>query len=156
MFTAPFGLALETQRIHHADIDRWPGAKRSGRCVSAPPMVIPPALVPRQRQLARRGVALLDEVFRAGDEVADRILLVEFLAGEMPVLAVFAAAAHVRVGDDDALLQQREPRGVEVGIEADAVGAVALDQAGILAVHLEVLPVDDGKRNRRAVGARAR
>ena len=96
------------QRVHHADVARWQSAKRSGRCVSAPPIVIPPALVPRPASFARRSVALLDQVLGAGDEVADRILLGQLLTGQVPVLAVFAAAAQVRLGDDDPLLQQRQ------------------------------------------------
>ena len=99
-----------------------------------------------------RGVAFVDEVLGAGDEVADGVLLGEFLAGEMPVLSVFAATADVGVGDDDALFEQGEAGGVEVGVEADAVGTVAFHEAGVLAVELEVFAVDDGEGDGGAVG----
>src|SRR5581483_1402300 len=111
-----------------------------------------PARAPAARaELRGRGVALCDHPLRAVDEVADRVDLVRVLAGEMPLLAVLAAAAHVRDRDDAAALEKREPPGAEGRIARDAVRAVRVQHRRIAAVELHVAAVDDGQRYYDAV-----
>ncbi len=48
------------------------------------------------------------------------------LAGAIPGFAQIAAAAHVGDGEDEASVEQRQPRVGEPGVEAVAVGAIAI------------------------------
>ncbi|MNZ62105.1 hypothetical protein D3C78_802190 [compost metagenome] len=55
-------------------------------------------------------------------------------------------------GVDEAAVQQAQARAAEVGIHAGAVGAVAIDQQGVLALLLEqILAIDQGDRHRHPV-----
>ena len=52
------------------------------------------------------GIALADEVLGSGDEVVEDVLLLHLGTGEMPLLAILAAAAQVNLGIDAALLEE--------------------------------------------------
>ncbi len=97
-----------------------------------------------------RGVALLHQVLGAGDEVAERVLLVQHAAGVVPLLAHLAAAADVRDGDGHAAVHQREAIGIEGVGKGEAVGAVADEEQRALAVAPRGLRVQDGHRHLRA------
>ena len=87
------------------------------------------------RELRRASVAALDQVPQHGGEVVEHVLLLRQVAGLVPRLAVLAAAAQVGDRDDDAVVEQHAPGRIEAGLEADAVAAVAGDQAGIRPVE---------------------
>ena len=64
-------------------------------------------------QVSRRSVLVLDEVIGPGQHIVNCVLLGQLLPGQMPILAVFAATAHMRHGEDSAVLkecQQRRPK----------------------------------------------
>ena len=99
-------------------------------------------------------VASRRQVLGAGDEVGERVRLVQHPPLVVPGLAHLAAAAHVRDRDDDAAIEEAEARFEEnVRRHRDAVGAVAVEQqrAG-RARH--VLAQHQRDRNPGAVGGR--
>ena len=67
----------------------------SGRWVRQAPTSSPPFEPPWIASLAGRGDPFGDQVFGAGDEIVEDVLLVRQDAGLVPVLAVFPAAAQV-------------------------------------------------------------
>ena len=94
-------------------------------------------------EFGRAGVALGDEIFSAGNEILPRIGLGGFEAAAIPGFAFFAAAADVGDGEDDTVQGEIVIANAEGGIEADAVGAVAGEDAGIRAVERHVFPIDN-------------
>jgi hypothetical protein len=64
------------------------------------------------------------------DGVAPGVELGQLVAGQVPVLAQLAAAAHMADSEDAAQIQKRQPAGDEVWIFGDAVGAVDAEQHG--------------------------
>src|SRR5947209_7832895 len=85
--------------------------------------------------LQGRGVLVREEPLGGGDEVVEDLLLVELRPGLMPLLAVLAAAAHVRRGIDEALFEQGKAQRVEAGRRVDVEAAVAVEQCGVVAVE---------------------
>ncbi len=71
------------------------------------------------------------EVLDGGDEVGEGVALLHEAAGIVPGLAHVAAAADVRVGHDDAAIEQAEAVAVEADGQRVAVGAVGVDVQGI-------------------------
>src|SRR5690606_26933807 len=100
------------------------------------------------------GIAFLYEMASAGDEVGEGVGLLFALAIFVPVPALFLAAANVRDGIDEAAIDKRQDVGAERGGNGDAVGAVAIEQAGRRAVELEVLAVHERDRNQFAIRGR--
>jgi hypothetical protein len=62
---------------------------------------------------ARLAVAVAGEVFDGCDEVGEGVPLLHQAAGIVPRLAHVAAAADVRVGEDDTTIKQAEAVAVE-------------------------------------------
>ena len=83
----------------------------------APPMVMPPALVPSPARCAGEVYLCSIRYSRAGDQVVDGVLLGQLLSGRVPIFAVLAAAAHVRDGIDAAALEKRQQGGIEDRID---------------------------------------
>ena len=77
-----------------------------------------------------------------------------FMPWLVPRLAVLAAAAHVGVGVDEALLEQREPRRAEGRRLDDVEAAVGVEQRRVGAVELQPFLVHEEHRDLRAVLAR--
>ena len=99
------------------------------------------------------GVALVDQVPGAVDEVREAVALVQLLAVLVPESTQLAAAAHVGDREDHAAVEQAEPGDAERRVDADLVGAVAVEQGrGGSSRSDEVTPVDEGDRDARAVG----
>jgi hypothetical protein len=65
-------------------------------------------------------------VFGAGNEIAERIVLVFQLARLVPAPPLFLPAANMRDGIDEAAVNQRQNIGVEARRNADAIGAIAV------------------------------
>ncbi|MCY1437685.1 hypothetical protein D9M71_538560 [compost metagenome] len=63
----------------------------------------------------------------AGDEVAERVVLVLLLAGTVPGLPQFTTTSHMGDGKGHAALQQAQAGMGEPWVEAFAVGAVAIE-----------------------------
>ena len=101
-------------------------ASRSGRSVRKRPIMMPPAEPPSTASLALRGPALGDQVLGAVDAVAPGVGLGQLHAGQVPVLAELAAAAHVGHREDAAEVEPGQHAGDEAGVEVDAVGAVGV------------------------------
>ena len=102
-------------------------------------------------QTLRRGILLGDEPLGRRDEVVEDVLLVLEHAGLVPGLAVLRAPAQVGHAVDTALLDEHHRRGVEARREVNLEAAVAVEQAGVLAVELQVLAMGDEHRDLRAV-----
>src|SRR5450755_231934 len=94
---------------------------------------------------------LIDQVLRRGDAVVEDILLLQPHSGLVPLFAVFAASSKVGDGKHSPLLQPREPRRAEGGIERDVESTVAVEDGRIRAVELEAGLVDQEHRYARAV-----
>jgi hypothetical protein len=98
------------------------------------PISSPPALAPSA--ISRSGVvqpsfgapAVAHELARGVDEVVEAVLLVHQPAGLVPALAQLRATAHLRDGDDEAAVQQRQSGHAELWVARNAVGAIAGDQ----------------------------
>ena len=102
-----------------------------------------------------RGVALGDEMLGHGDEIAEGVGLLLPLAVLVPGIALVLAAADMGDGVDEAAVGQRQAVGVEGGRHGDAVGAVAVEQAGRRAVERRVAVVEQRDRHQFAVMRRA-
>src|SRR5687768_15155077 len=76
------------------------------------------------REPRLRGPAFADQVLTGCDQISPCIRLRELLPCLPPSLAVFAAASHVRRGEDAALLEKGDGAGVECGPDRFLVGAV--------------------------------
>ena len=101
----------------------------------------------------RGGEALIDQVPGAVNEVREAVALVQLLAVLVPEPTQFAAAAHMGDREDQAAVEQTEPGDAERRVDADLVGAVAVEQGWRrLAEGDQVAAVDQGDRNAGAVG----
>jgi hypothetical protein len=101
-------------------------------------------------ELAGRGVALGHEQLPAGDEVREGGALVRQPPLVVPAVSVLAAAAHVREGQHDAAVEQREGVALEAGLQRVAVCAVGLEQQRCGQRHALLPRHGDG--DARAVG----
>ena len=103
------------------------------------------------RDLRGRCVLMRDEPFGAGDRVVPGVRLGQLVAGLVPVLAVFSAAAHMRNREYPAAVEPRqESRPVERRLR-NAVGTVAVEDRRVVSVELDALDVHDRQRHERAV-----
>ncbi len=119
--------------------------------MTAAPTSRPPAEPPRATSALRPGPARRREVPRAGDEVGERVDLVQQLAFVVPAPAHLAAAADVRDRVAEAAVQQRQPRDRERRVGRVLVAAVAVQQERRGTVARHVLPADDRERDRSPV-----
>mmetsp|Transcript_105899 Transcript_105899/g.299352 ORF Transcript_105899/g.299352 Transcript_105899/m.299352 type:complete len:587 (-) Transcript_105899:269-2029(-) len=109
------------------------------------------------REPVRRGDAQLDQALGAGDEVHEGVALGQVLALLLvPVPPHLAAPPDAGNAVDHAAVQVRERVHIEGRVNADAVGAVAVEQAGPgpgapLAIQ-QALQVHHAHRDLRAVG----
>ena len=71
-----------------------------------------------------RPVAGFGQIFGDRDEIRESVDLVLAASGIVPTLALFAPAADVGDGVDEAAVDQREQIGIEIGLEEIAVGTV--------------------------------
>ena len=71
----------------------------------------------------------------------------------MPLLAVLAAAAHIRGSVNDTLFEQSYAQGAKSGRSCDVESTVAVEQCRIIAVELEAFLVRYEHRHARAIFA---
>ena len=71
-----------------------------------------------------------DEPLGGGDEVVENVLFLEFRAGLVPSLAIFAAAAEVGLGEDAAHLHPRHAADRKHRRQRDIEPAVAVSSVG--------------------------
>ena len=102
-------------------------------------------------QPVRRRPAGLDQVPGARHEVGEGVLLGQQLALVVPAPAQLAAAAHVRHREDDATVQQGQPRDGEPRVDAGLVRAVAVEHARGRAVARGAGPAHQRDRHPGAV-----
>ena len=105
-------------------------------------------------QLARRRPAMRHQVFGGRDEIVERVRLLGELAVPVPAPALFRAAAHMRDGENESAIDQRQPVGAERRRDRQPIGAVAVEQARRRPVEDQALAVEDGDRHGFAVGGR--
>ncbi|ENN86178.1 hypothetical protein RHSP_33602 [Rhizobium freirei PRF 81] len=98
-----------------------------------------------------RGELLLIQIVGGRDEVLERIGFLGHLAVFVPGKTLVLAAADMGYGVDEAAVRKRQAVGVEAGRNGDAVGAVAIEQAGSRAVERRVLAVKQRYRHLFAV-----
>ena len=91
-------------------------------------------------------------MFRACDEIGERVFLFEQLAVIVPFFAQFGAAADVRDGEDETPVEQAQPIGGKSWIDAVAVRAVAVEQQGTRSISLKALAIDQRNRHFDAIG----
>src|SRR5947209_8296916 len=101
-----------------------------------------------------RRVLVRDEPLGCGDEVVKDVLLAKLRPGLVPLLAVLAAAPHVRRRIDETLFEKRETRRTEVRRRRDVEAAVAVEHRRVSAVELQSFFVNEEHGNARAVLAR--
>jgi hypothetical protein len=101
-----------------------------------------------------RPPADLHEELGGVDKVVEGVLLLEQLAVQVPGAAHFAAAADVRHAYHHAARQQHHALGLELGIKAQAVRAVAVEQHGRVAARRHALVKDQRNGHGRAVSRR--
>ena len=123
------------------------GARLATAPISRPPAEPPMAAI-------RAGSTQPDSRQPVGgrDEVREGVLLLQLLAGVVPVPAQFPAAADVGDHEHDAPVQQGQPGDAEAGIHAHLVGAVAVHQAGRRRVPLHRGVPQHRERNPGPVG----
>ncbi len=93
------------------------------------------------------GEAFGNEVPCGSDEIGERVHLLVALAVFIPGKTLVLAAADMRDGVDEAAIHEREPRRAEACRNGDAIGAVAIKQAGRGAVELCILVIEQGHRH---------
>src|SRR5581483_6738983 len=104
------------------------------------------------RQAGRIGVLGLDQIFRAGDEVIENILLAREIAGLVPLLAVLSASAQIGDHVNPTVIKpDPSQRSQEVRAHADVVSAITFQQYGISAVEPGSLFANDVQGYARAV-----
>ena len=103
---------------------------------------------------AAPGVALLHEELARRDVIGEGVELLFALALGVPAVALVLAAADVGDRKDEAAIDQREPAGGERRRDADAVGAVAVEEQRGGAVQRRSLLVDERDRHGLPVGCR--
>src|ERR1041384_5839564 len=88
------------------------------------------------RQLVRRRVFVLDQVFSSGNEIVEDILLLQFCPRLMPLLTVLAAATHVARSIDHALFKQGQSSRAECRRSNDIETAISIKQRRICSIQL--------------------
>ena len=88
------GLELHPQRIRPRNASEHSGEQVRSLCECAPHCDATRGLAEQEKLLSRR-VALRNEILGAGDQVSPGVGLVRVLACQSPLLAQFAATAHV-------------------------------------------------------------
>jgi len=83
--------------------------------------------------------ALAHQMLARGDEIGEAVGLVGELALAVPAPALLGAAAYVGDGIDEAAIDQGQARGREPRRDRDAIGAIAIEQAGRRAVERGIL-----------------
>ena len=103
---------------------------------------------------SRLGYALGDQV--AGDvhEIVEGVGAFGQLAGFVPVVAQFIAAANMGDGEDEAAIEQREPIAGERRHDAVAVGAVAVEIERCRTVGRRVFSIDQRDGDAYAISRR--
>src|SRR5580698_3789399 len=86
-------------------------------------------------EMRRRSVVLLDEVLRGRDHIVDGVLLGFFSAGVMPGFPELSTATDVHDGKYASAFNPRQNARIEIRVERDGVGAIALEQSGMRAVE---------------------
>ena len=99
-----------------------------------------------------RCVFLIDQVLSAGNEIVEDVLLARQVAGLVPLLSIFAAAAEVGLHENPALV---EPKAREQSSKtrfcADAIASIANEECGMRAVEFDSFEPDDIHGNARPV-----
>ncbi len=87
----------------------------------------------------------------AGGEIIEDVLFVGQIAGEMPGLAVLAAAAEIGDDEDAATIKPEAMAEVKLRAQTDSVAAVTGEEDGIGAVELETPAMQNIQRDFRTV-----
>ena len=74
----------------------------------------------------------------ARDEVGEGVLFLEELAGVIPLSTKFLTAAYVRDRVDEPPVEEAQSGRAKISIDANAVGAVSVEQEGRRSIHRRV------------------
>src|SRR3984957_3195913 len=91
---------------------------------------------PANRQLRRRSIFLIDQILRAGNRILPGVGLGQFLARQMPLFSVFAAAPHMRKRPNSSALVPRQKNWIEERIFGNSVRPVTVEYRWIRSVQL--------------------
>src|SRR5690606_10216555 len=94
-------------------------------------------------QAIRAGIIQSHQMAGAGDEIGEGVGLLLALAVIIPGPALVLAAADMGDGIDEAAIDERKRVRAESGRNGDAIGAIAVEQAGGRAVEREIAAVDE-------------
>lgn len=98
------------------------------------------------------GVAFVDEVFAAGDEVIVCVLATNFGRGLVPGFAVLGSAADVGEAPDSTHVHPDGAGGAEPRGLGSAESAIGVKEGGVVSRDFQVFAVDDVHRHFCAVG----
>ncbi len=128
------------QHVEHPDTGEGGGKELGslGHAGTDEQAAVAPAI---DRELAGRGVALCNQVFRRGDEIIEDILLVQLRPGTMPGFPVFAPPADVGDGKYTAQFHPGQARQRKAGGLADVKAPVPVEQGGVVPIQHEALAV---------------
>src|ERR1017187_8681933 len=127
---------LEAYCVQNSDVDDG-RAKQIRTLGYSPPDQDSASATTRAGQSSRRSVFLVHEVLSARDEIKPRVGLGRAFAGQVPLFAVFAAAAHMAGGSHAAPFIPGKLDRAEIWVELKSVAAVTIDQCGIRTVKLQ-------------------
>ncbi len=105
----------------------------------------------RDGELAGLGVMIRDQPLRRGDEIVEHVLFFQYRAGLVPLLAVFAAAAQVRLRIDAAHFHPDQCVHGKARRQANVESAVSIKQRRVPAVEFQPFLVREEHRHARAV-----
>src|SRR5215510_4732570 len=144
------GELVEAQHVHHAH-GRQRNFEKLGPLVQHRADQQPAVRPDLNRQFLRRRVFVGDQPFGGGDEIVEDVLFFQLHPGLVPLLAVFAAAAQVGGGVDEAVFEHRYAQRAERRGHRYVEPAIAVEQRRIIAVELQTFLVNQEHRHARAV-----
>ena len=97
---------------------------------------------------------LAGEMLADGDEIRKAVALLGKLAVLIPAPAFLRAAAYMGDRIDEAAIDERQSVGGESGGHRDAIGPIAIKEAGRGAVQRQIAAVEEGNGHRLAIGGR--
>src|SRR6202040_3236337 len=103
---------------------------------------------PENGKMSRRRVLMADQVFSAGDEVVENILLASEVPSSVPFFAVFAAAADISGNVNPALIEPNSSIGADkVWLLVNAVTTIPIQQRGVAPIDLHAFAANDVNRD---------
>ena len=95
------------------------------------------------RKPLRRRVFVIDQILCASHKIFDCVRLGQFVAGAVPLFAIFAAAANMRDCNHASALQPRNPYRIEEWIIRNSISAIANQVCGMCAVQRSAFLAND-------------